>query len=641
MGQELAATTDPETMRRFTRAILNDVRALERMLTAGMIESGMRRIGAEQELFLVEPGGRPAPVGVEVLRRLGDPFTTELARFNLEANLAPLPLAGSSLRELEEELERVLARAREAAEAEGARVLLTGILPTLLHSDLTLANITPRQRYYALNEALAAQREDNAYRLRIEGTDELLLEHDSVMLEACNTSFQAHLQVSGEEFPAFYNAAQAVLAPILAASVNSPLLFGRRLWAETRIALFQQSLDTRSSTLRMREVSPRVRFGEQWVRGSVVELFQEDLARFPVLLATELDEDPFQILGEGRVPGLRALQLYNSTVYRWNRPCYGITQGKAHLRIECRALPAGPTVLDQVSNLAFWVGAVLGVVSRYGDVSTLLEFDDVRTNFITAAQVGLRAALIWEGGAPVAAPRLILDTLLPLAEEGLRGAGVEEQVFARYLAVVRERVESGQTGATWLIRSLQGLRESGTRGERLAALTVGTMRRQEGGEPVHRWPLATLEEAGGWRAHYMRVDQYMTNRLVTVQADEPVDLVAFLLDRKEIRHILVEDETHALVGIISYRSLLHLVAEAGVEGALSDQTARDIMEPDPRTVSPETSTLEAIRLMREERLSSLPVVQNGKLVGIVTERDILPIAYGLLEDRLQAEKRKG
>ena len=230
---------------------------------------------------------------------------------------------------------------------------------------------------------------------------------------------QIHLQVSAEEFAHFYNVAQAVIGPILAACVNSPLLFGRRLWAETRIALFQQSLDTRGSDLHMREMSPRVRFGGNWIRRSVVELFQEDIAAFRVLLASAVDEDPFAVLESGGVPKLQALQLFNGTVYRWNRPCYGISNGKPHLRIECRALPSGPSTIDEMANLVMWIGAVLGVAKRYPDLTGRLEFDDAKSNFLAASRLGLRSGMAWMDGETRPSDRLLLDTLLPLAREGL------------------------------------------------------------------------------------------------------------------------------------------------------------------------------------------------------------------------------
>jgi len=329
-----------EDLRVFMRCLLADLRALEQMLESGMIEAGVRRIGAEQELVFVDDHARPAPVALEVLEDLDDPcFTTELARFNLEFNLDPMSFGGLCLSELEGQLDARLDEARAAAARHGAEPILAGILPTLQKSDLTLDNMTPKPRYKALNDTLTRLR-GSAYEFRFTGTDELIIKHDSVMLESCNTSFQVHFQVSAEEFPRFYNAAQAVAGPTLAAAVNSPLLFGRRLWKETRIALFQQALDTRAAGLQLQERRPRVSFGSSWVRRCVTEIFQEDIARFRVLLGRAVDEDPLAVLADGRIPPLTALQLHNGTVYRWTRPCYGITDGKPHLRIENRILPS-------------------------------------------------------------------------------------------------------------------------------------------------------------------------------------------------------------------------------------------------------------------------------------------------------------
>ncbi|MYI22521.1 MAG: hypothetical protein F4043_07350, partial [Gammaproteobacteria bacterium] len=360
---------DSAEIRAFTKAVLRDLKALERMLSEGMIESGVRRFGVEQEFFLVDRGWRPATVALDVLEHLPeDTFTTELALFNLEANLQPKLLTGRCFSAMEVEIEERIAQARAAAQRQGADIVLCGILPTLGKSDLSMDSITPMPRYYALNDALNRIRGESSYRLRIEGTDEIFVEHDSVMVEACNTSYQVHLQVSAEEFPSFYNVAQLVTPPVLAACVNSPLLFGKRLWNETRIALFEQSMDTRSATPHLRQTSTRVRFGERWINKSVTELFEDDIARFRVLLTGEVTEDPFEVLGRGDVPRLPALQLHNGTVYRWNRPCYGISEGKPHLRIECRVLPSGPTIMDEVATSAFWIGLVLGGAREYGDV---------------------------------------------------------------------------------------------------------------------------------------------------------------------------------------------------------------------------------------------------------------------------------
>lgn len=637
MGLDLVPKRSPEAIRIFTRALLRDLQALERILSEGLIESGIRRFGAEQEMFLVNEAWRPAPVAVQVLEGLNEePFTTELARFNLEANLSPRVLEGSCFTDMHQELDGYVGRVRKAAQEQGAEVVLTGILPTLAKSDLSLENITPRARYYALNETML-EAGGGTFRLRIRGTDELMIEHDSVMLESCNTSFQVHLQVTAEEFAHVYNVAQAVTGPVLAASANSPLLFGRRLWAETRIALFEQSLDTRGADLHMREMSPRVRFGASWLKSSVAELYQEDIATFRVLLARTVDEDPLEVLDNGGVPQLQALQLYNSTVYRWNRPCYGISQGKPHLRIECRALPAGPTTLDEMANAVLWIGAVLGLAKAVPDFAERLDFDDAKANFLAASRLGLRAGLAWLDGESGPADRIVLERLLPMAEEGLSAYPVDQDEVSRYLDVVRKRVEANVTGASWALRSISQLRGAGTKGEQLAAITAATVRQQSAGTPVSEWGPAELQEAGGWKFHYLRVEQYMTTSLTTVNQDELVELVAYLMDLRQVRHVLIEDKDHRLVGIVSYRSVLRLMAEGRTQAEAESTPVSAVMERNPYTVTPETPTLEAIRLMRKHRVSALPVVRDGQLVGLVSETDFMPMAYHLLEERLLQE----
>ena len=638
MGQDISGEVrGPEASRAFSKALLRDLTAMERMLETGMIESGIRRLGLEQEMFFVNRGWRPAPVALEVLDRVGEQFTTELALFNFEANLEPLELHGGCFGRLEARINELVEEAREAANLSDADVVLTGILPTLSKSDMSLDNITPKTRYYALNEALSEMRGREPQRLRIEGSDELLIQHDSVMLEACNTSCQVHLQVEADEFAHMYNVAQLVAGPVLAAAVNSPVLFGKRLWDETRIALFQQSVDTRSGAVHLRELSSRVRFGEQWVDESVTELFQEDVARFRALLIRDIDEDPIQVLRDGGVPKLQALQLHNGTVYRWNRPCYGVGGGKPHLRIECRYLPSGPSVIDEVANSAFWIGLMLGISEKYEDVRGEIDFDDVKANFLEASRTGLQAGFRWLDGEIHPARALILDELLPLAEQGLASAEVDPAEVDKYLSIIRDRVESGNTGTRWIVRSMTEMKGQGSRPERFAAVTAAMVANQKTGEPGHLWETAGIQDAGGWRLNYMRVEQFMTTSLFTVHEDELVSMVAFLMDRKQIRHVLVEDDQHNLVGMVSYRSVLRLMAEGFDSNADDAPPVSSIMERQPHSVGPETATLEAIDLMRHHKVSCLPVVSDGKLIGIVSERDFLPVAYELLEEKLVGE----
>ncbi len=650
--QEVQARLSSEQRSRFMRSLLRDVQALEHLIEEGALESGVERIGAEQEMVMVDRDWQPAPVAMEVLEEITDErVTTEIARFNLEANLTPLCLRGDCLRRLETELHEVVELVREACRRHGAEVVLTGILPTLAKSHLGRDNISDRPRYFALDEALSTLR-GGAYELQIEGLDEVAIQHDSVILEALNTSFQLHYQVNPANFAGLYNLAQAFAAPLLAVAANSPVLFGKRLWRETRIAIFQQTVDTRSGTPHERDFLARVRFGEHWVNESPMEIFKEDIARFRVILGREECENPFDAIDAGRVPRLEALQLHNSTVYRWNRACYGTDGTVPHLRIENRVLPAGPTIRDEVANAAFWFGLMRGGLDQYGDVRHRMDFDEARSNFLVAARQGLSSELTWFDGRYLGAKQLVLEELLPVAEAGLRAAGVDEGDILTYLGVVRDRTESRHTGAQWLLRSVAEMRGRGTRSERLAALAAGIHRRQhprpradgtpdpESVVPVAAWSPATLEEGGGWTRNFQRVEQYMTRELLTVHEDDTIDLIVTLMDWKHIRHVPVEDSRHMLVGVVSYRMLLHHLARSigtGKHGADSYAIpVSSIMRRDPVTVRPDTSTLDAIAVMREHGVSCLPVAtKDGRLVGLVTEHDFMDIAGQLLEERLR------
>ena len=622
----------PEQLRDFTRALLVDVQALEKMLDGGMIESGVRRIGAEQEMFLVDAGLNVAPLADEILANISDPrVTNELAKFNLEVNASVQVFGANCLRAMEDELKELYAVAQRGAEQFGAKVVLTGILPTIEQSDLGLDNMTPRQRFYELNEAMLRLR-GGSFRTMIKGIDELEVTHDNVMLEACNTSFQVHFQVGPEEFAKLYNAAQAVTAPVLAAAVNSPVLLGHRLWSETRIALFQQSIDARSGVHASRGQRARVHFGDGWVRDSVLELYREDIARFRVLLSQAVDEDPVRMVENGQIPQLRALRLHNGTVYRWNRPCYGIHEGIPHLRIENRVMPAGPSIPDEVANAAFFFGLMAGMLEESARVEEKMSFDDAKANFVSAARRGLHGEMVWMGGRAWPARELIRSELLPLARFGLDHAGVDRGDIDRYLGIIEERVQKDCTGAQWSLASLSKMtREGGNRDERLRALTAAMIDRQRKGEPVTRWELASLHEgADGWMASYRTVSQFMETDLFTVRSEDIVDLAASLMEWEGLRHIPVEDDGGKLVGLVTNHDLLRLVGSHYEQGGFGNVPISQIMRRDPLTVGPETPTATAVELMRKHRVGSLPVVRDGKLLGMVTDRHVVDIAARLL-----------
>ncbi len=641
MGQQdIRKEADQAALRQFTRQLIQDVRALEYMLEENMFESGVRRIGAEQELFLVDERWQPAPVVERVLEKNEDPrLVTELMKFNLELNLEPVVFADDCLRRMEQEIDRAMSHVRRLVEDVGAQVLMAGILPTISLSDLKLANMTPMPRYFALNDAISRLRGGPA-ELQIRGTDELFFKHDTITLEGCNTSFQTHFQVHPDEFASLYNIAQTVAAPVLAAATNSPTLFGKRLWRETRIALFQQAVDTRSSNLYLREMSPRVHFGTKWVRESVLEIFQEDISRFRVLLTAGEVDDPFEVLRRGEIPRLQALQLHNGTVYRWNRACYGTLNDVPHLRIENRILPSGPTAVDEVANAAFWFGLVSGLSHQHPDITRVMDFDDAKHNFTSAARIGLASQLTWLNDRRVPADELICDELIPLAREGLQASGIDGDDVDRYLSVIEQRVATRQTGSQWQLESLAGMKNEGTRSERLNAVVAATIERQKSGRPVHTWSPARIQE--GYvrrRMERTRVEQYMNTDLFTVNEEELVEFLACLMDWQRIRHVLVEDNEHRLVGLVTHRSLLRYLAEnsanSGNQGVVA---VKDVMITNPISVTPETPTIDAIRVMRKHKIGSLPVVRDGRLVGLITEQEFIHVAGRLLDESLEAEE---
>ncbi|MDQ3368090.1 MAG: CBS domain-containing protein [Myxococcota bacterium] len=620
-----------ERQREFMSALLADLRALERMITENRFDTGVRRIGAEQEMFLIDEQFRPARGVLKLLELLQDPhYTTELGQFQIEANCDPQELSGSGLAKMHAQLDHLVDRARTAAGELGMGVVLMGILPTMRKSDLGLDNMVPSARYTQLNKIITGMR-GGKFQFSIKGLDELIVDHDSVMLEACNSSFQVHLQVTPAEFPRFYNIAQVVAGPIMAVSANSPIVFGRRLWAETRIALFRQAVDSRNKTHHIRETEARVSFGTRWVKQSVLEIFREDIARFRALVGTDLDENPMALLDRGEIPQLKALRLHNGTIYRWNRACFGITDGKPHLRIENRVIPAGPSTLDEMANAAFWCGLMVELGAREEDITRRIDFDQAAANFYTAAREGVGSHFGWLDHEEISARELVLERLLPLAQAGLRRQGVDDDDARKYLTVVDERVRSGRTGARWQLSSWNSLRDRATSAERANALVAATAQRQLTGRPVSEWERARLDEANTSKGTYARVENYMTTDLFTVQADDPIEMVANLMIWERIRHVPIEDEDHRLIGIVTHRAVLRFVLSGG--STLRTPIA-DIMKRDVTTVGPDTPTIEALRLMRKLRVGCLPVVQDDRLIGIITEEDFMEIASKMLEHQL-------
>jgi CBS domain-containing protein len=630
--QDLQITDRPEDIRRFEERLVADAEALDRMLREERFETGVRRVGMEQEFFLVDEHGRPAPRALEVLDALGgngSTYQNELALYNIELALPPRVLAGACFQEMEDELRRHVGVIRRVAQRHGVDIVAIGILPTLTWDHLRIENMTPSPRYEALNRRVRAMR-GGEFRIHIRGTDSLHATHDNVLLEAFNTSFQLHMQVAPEEFARIYNAMQLATGLALAGAGNSPLLLGSRLWEETRIALFRQSIDTRTDHQLSRGSRPRVFFGDSWVRRGILDLIREDIARFRVVLPIDDGEPlPGDVLDQGGIPRLSALALHNGTIYRWNRPCYGVGGGKPHLRIENRPLPAGPTAVDSMANAAYLYGLTLGIAGEYGDVGERMPFHDCAANFVNAASTGLRASLHWVDGQTRTADEMVLLTL-PLAAKGLTDAGVDTRDVDRLLDLIGERVTRGRTGSRWMIEGFNRLRGAVPKDEALQGVTRAYMDRQRSGTPVHCWEPVDPPDPARRRTAYQRVAQVMTTDLFTVQEEDTVTLAEAMMRWERIRHIPVENEAGDLVGLLTLANLLEALKRGGAS-AESSLRVGEVMDRDPIAVTPETSTLKAIEVMRTHGLSGLPVVRGSKLVGVLTVTDFLTVAARLLE----------
>lgn len=636
MGDKnVSSEYDEQQLRSFTLGVLNDLEAMEAMLAGGMIEHGVRRIGAEQEMFLVDSSMRPAPLAMELIEASADPrLTTEIGKFNLEANPPPLTFDADCLSQMELELNDVLNVVRRTAARFDAGVVLAGILPTIQKSDLTLQNLTPNPRYHEINRVVSELHGSDRF-IQIKGVDELQLLVQDTSIEFCNTSFQIHLQVDAEELSNCYNWAQAIASPVLACAVNSPLLLNNRLWNETRIALFQHATDTRSLVHQARRQTPRVNFGDRWADDSIIGILREDAVRFRFLLTRSIEEDAMEELRSGRIPQLAAWRLHNGTIWRWNRICYGIIDGKPGLRIEARFLPAGPSIADEMANAALFLGLMTALPTQYGDVRKLMPFDAAKQNFYAAARYGLRSQIWWLDGKCRPAGELILNELLPMARSGLDSAGIDKTDSTRLLGIIEERIKTRRTGSKWMVESIETMDERAKPNVRMRSLTAAMKANQETDKPVHQWELASIPPTCEWIDNYKSVEQFMASDLYTVRPGDALDLAASLMDWRHVRHVPVENDTGLLVGLISHRDLVRIFAR-GKASSSHTLVVRDVMKTELITIEPQTPTLEALRLMRDKKIGCLPVVNEGKLIGLLTAYDFLTVSTKLFEEQLKA-----
>jgi len=601
----------------FIKGVLTDVAALDHMIEHDWFESDITRIGAEQEVVLIESDTyRPAPAAIGILDKAKghDWLVGELSKFNLELNLDPRVFEGNCLGDMELELSTNLKQLHDYLSPEGLDYVLTGVLPTLQKYHLGLDNLTPKQRYIDLMKALHGELMEKNFELRLVGIDELLVKHDSPLLEACNTSFQVHLQVTPDTFVRDYNFALALTAPSISVAANSPIVFGKRLWHETRIALFQQAIDTRKRSNHMRQMSPRVILGDKWLTKSVSEIFKEDIARFRTLMTAPVKEDSMHSIKKKKVPKLGCLQLNNSTVYRWNRPC-------------------GPTVLDEMANTAFWLGAMKGMAIHYDDITKMMSFDDVRDNFGKSARFGIDTKFTWMKDTKVTVQDLVLKELLPLAKEGLQDMKVTPAHITRYLDVIEGRMEKHMNGARWALRSYTRLaKETSSTDEALTNLVASMHTNQNiPDHPVHKWKESELADLKEYRPEEMRVSEVMQTELITAHKSDLVQLVAKLMKWRDLTYMPVEDKKGNIVGLLTLTDTINRLVDEQKKSKPKDLLVKDVMLVDPVIISPEDTIKKAIKLMKEESVGCLPVVNKKELVGMLTNQCIVKVTDRMMK----------
>jgi gamma-glutamyl:cysteine ligase YbdK (ATP-grasp superfamily) len=493
MGREIQAIKiSGEDRGKYRDKVRRSLEVFARMLRERMFEVSQSQVGVEIELNLVDEQGTPSMRNAEVLDAIADPaWATEVGQFNLEINVPPRGLEGDAVADLEEEIRSSLNTADAKARGTGSRIVMVGILPSLQEQDVHEGTLSANARYRVLNEQIFAARGENM-RIAIDGAEQLLTHADSITPEAACTSVQLHVQVSPDAFASYWNAAQAIAGVQVALAANSPFLFGRQLWHETRITLFEQATDTRPDELKQQGVRPRVWFGERWIT-SVFDLFEENNRYFPALLPICEEEDPRAALDGGTCPQLAEMSLHNGTIYRWNRPVYAAVDGKPHLRVENRVLPAGPSVADVMANAAFYYGLVRALAEAQRPVWTQMSFATAAENLHEAARNGMDARLYWPGLGEPPVAELVLRRLLPLAREGLARWGVNPADADRLLGIIEQRCLTGRTGATWQIATVAALtqRSGADRPEALRLMTQRYIEHMHTNEPVHTWPEST------------------------------------------------------------------------------------------------------------------------------------------------------
>jgi hypothetical protein len=477
MGQEISLSHfDEGDFVRFHQKLEQETLLLNKLITQKTCSHRDPVAGFEIEAWLIDKNMRPSPINKLFLETLNDPLASaELAKFNIEFNCVPEPLTGRVFSNLHQQLQSTWGKAGQHAESLDHKVVMIGILPTLTQDDLHLGNMSDMHRYQALNEQILHSRGEPIH-IDINGVEHLKIDHHDVMMEAAATSLQTHIQLPLRIAHFFYNASIIVSAPMVAVCANSPFLFGKELWHESRIPLFEQSVSSGGFGGAAHGPLRRVSFGSDFARHSIIECFQENLLHFPILLPVDLDS---------KAEAFGNLRLHNGTIWRWNRPLIGFDEdGTPHIRVEHRTPAAGPSVIDSIANAAFYYGVATNICNEIIAKGPPLPFAQAKDNFYQAARYGLDANIIWFDGAKHRLHNLLASELLPRAASGLISLGICASDIDIYLDIIRQRIANKQNGCQWQRHYFRQNNHDFT------AMTRSYLKNQNSGYPVSEWTLA-------------------------------------------------------------------------------------------------------------------------------------------------------
>jgi predicted transcriptional regulator len=600
----------------FYKQIFEDIEAFDRLLADGAIDKSDQTFGVEQELCFINHLGEPKNVALQVLKQLKEPqFTNELALFNMEINLDPQSIKGNGLQIMSDQIYALTTKAGKAARKVDADIFMAGILPTITSEHLTFDSMTPIDRYKVLSHELLKLR-GKKFEIFLQGVDDLHVKLDTILFEACNTSFQMHLQINPDRFAHFYNWSQFISGPLLSVCTNSPLLFGKELWSENRIALFKQSLDTRIHYNHYREKMPRVYFGDQWLTESPSYLWKNEVARFPLVFRGEGFPSSKDEMTKGLKPGLRSVRLHTGTTYTWNRLCYGVDQNQAHIRIECRYLPAGPTLKDEIANLVFWLGLMKAANYQENDIFNKINFSSVKNNFYKAARYGILSEFDFFG-KNLPAVTLCEETLIPMASKALKEEGMDAGLVDQHLKVIADRIRQNQTGATWMVDNHRKLLSRFKPSLISKILVTTSLEYQKKDVPVSEWqPVIEDKLHYFFHQHFeaLTAKDIMSNKIQAISSEATVSFAFHIMEWQDFRHLVVEDQKDRFIGMVCRSDI---------------EQYKDVEDPiilylhkEVKLVDTTTPLTEVQDYLQKNPDKAVIVIRDQKTVGIITDNDL-------------------